>query len=1790
MKPEPSVGLIGVVTREEARDKGYGRLSRVRKVVHGYEGVCRVFIPLSLNFAGCMQEGKGKKLSADGLSGHDRPHFIATAVIHPNTLCQSDESLWKHEALEHSGIHSAPHARPLFSHTKGRAPGVPSEMLGNISKDTDTTVGIGSRQPKVPVDDSLITTEPDTRAGGSIRDRIAALSAAAGVSRLGVTSSREQSRVDVTPSREQSSVNVTPERELSKMTSEKGVAFDIGFQKAGKPRPPPRVISRFRTKDLERECKTAVCESQVANNRELGTVNNKELGPVHNRKIDCDNSGELEFVNSRDFGVVNSKELGVVKDKSVAFEVSFDDEPRLKRAKDEPVLMQSPFKSFKMRSNRRHQQKPHVKPLQPQRTTDCERSFCTQNGFSNEHISRSTICSDVVVGSVGKTVDIPSSEPATQKKDRTCSEVPKLLKRNTFTKDSLSQNTGNASHRELPVVKAASKEEFISDGTLSGRQQSSNYEEPRLQKRNTFTLDSVSQCTENSSEQGLTMAEILNELASREESKATEEQGLPSEHLQKRNTFTLDSESREGVLMATVLKDLASEEETKQNKHLSDETSQKRGTFTLDSVSQSIQNATGEGLEVASVLNDLASKEELEQSQRKSDVDTSALSNETSQKRSTFTLESVSREIDDAIEKYFPNELAKKGSTSNKKQECLSEKRSTYTLDSVSESLQSGAEEGLPATEVLSQLANQEDLCSIPALSSEHPAKKCRTFTVDGESQALEEAENKGFPATEVLSKLAKQEEPKTLSILGVGDSAQKCQTFTLDSAVSQTLEEAQEKGTLHQLAFEEEGHVPDQDGLSDEMCLRNQPQKRGTYTLDTVSHAIEEAVEKGIPVSVTLNHLAQEGKAQKHTHAHDCDDATAGEFARGLRGSGAHALASDHRDEFEASFEDALEQLEDCVTFDSEEAFSSSGRGRPFPEIPGNRGTFDLDEVSASLKDGAKDGVPVVETLELLSETSGISKDSVTKKQLSGERRGTYTLNEVSRSLETASEQGIPVVEALQNLTKAKEISSENRKIEEDVGKRGTYTLDEVSKSLEHAKQTGIPVIEALESLSKEKRKSPLRLKMPDRGTYTLDEVSHTLEKAKHRGLPVVAALGQLTASKGSPVRQTPDAVHRMQEKLINRKTYALASPLETIGEGTKLRLYDGNQRQMMSPISFHVKSKDLSASKANTTDSKARGLGVVQKLDFLTSACELLLEANAKEMARDQHRSENTRSNPTTEESVGGSREDGPVSGGIRDIEANLDQRQTDRNTFSLESVSLTIDDAKAKGIPVVETLKKVTSVAQTNTTQGTNRMRLNSKSDSELINNGREKVTPDRYTHSLEDVSRTLEDAKKAGIPVIQALDQLTNELAEFSLTAMSGDLPITQLGKDNRKRKRYSETAVRTFREQLPQPSPHGSPYPPPMRKAYSLGDVAFAVQQAFQSGTSLTDFLDDIAFEKPVEPASSSKDVRPRSVDSGFVSSFSDNDISSQSFESPRNRSNTYIFDSSNEDLNLAKVVTTGPKVTTFNAEASSQSPNVNQDENRRTFTFDHVSDLSRGIPVIEALEESSNSSGLQTKDSKQLEHHENAKNILTDATFARKSKPGRKQTPTKPKRQFFKKTKSPQSSADSFVIEFFNSNCSEQPVASRYQIMNNKIEEVTEGLGPKKDITDTEKIVDYNAISPSSSFSGQHKSENTHTYRQVSQDKHAVDLDLVPTKDPESVELKSKAPVAVSSSTPRGRATWRPSGSVLDKIASLMDAAEDCGISPTDVLNKAVTDLPCDAEGQFCPLLQRLPFLKDSLT
>lgn len=1515
------------------------------------------------------------------------------------------------------------------------------------------------------MDTSSTFSDQDTRTGGGIRERIAALSAASGVSRLGVTPNKEDSQIHDTSCDED--VKQEP-----KMVCEKGVAFSVEFQEAFKPCPPPRLMSRIRTKELEK----TITGRENLYNEGVKAVNDRKDGPLKNRKVDLINDGNCGVVTNREneaLGVVQSRELGVTKNKSLAFELSFNNEPRSKRSKDkERVLLRSPFKTSKVWANTENQKqlKSNVNPTQSlyAKALDGDKNaICAESVSLKENYVRN-VC-DLKVGSAEKEMrdenvfeNIAYSPHAIHAED-------------DMDDEATSQEQIGASDRTTYEV--VRNNESSLDLTLSGQQLSSNSEEePKQQKRNTFTLNSVSRLLDDASEKVIMLQKVSNEAPDEKYCEASKTPEQNSMHQQKRSTFTLESVNQEGFQIAAV------GERSTLNKPFS-VPGQTEGKCTLRSLSRSVQDTSPCQVEVTNVLDDLAYNEESKQRNTNSGEEES---DETyPRKRSTFTLETVSLEIDNAIEKYFPSEIARHQTGSDHHLEST-EKRSTYTLDPVSHALQNGIEKGLPACQVLSQLA-QQDPSSLCVSASERERTRRGTFTLDDVSQSLEKGQSKGVPIDEVLGQLLNQEKEETVSACGYVEFLPKRGTFPLDS-VSQNLEEAEAKGiqtaeALCRLASEDKCQFGA--GVSAEAVDHQRlSQKRETYTLDEVSNAIEEAIEKGIAVCLTLDHLAQEVRGNAIT--------TSGRCARDLEETDSHPQYSDQRDEYEASFEDALEKLEDCVSVENEEAFSTSSLQ------PRDRGTYDLNEVSASLLSGAKAGVPVVETLDHLSRKGNATEKSRTCEQ----NRGTYTLGEVSRSLETASERGIPVIEALRDLTK----DTIATKIETNEHKRGTYTLDEVSKSLEHAKQTGIPIIEALESLAREKRKSPLRLKIPDRGTYTLDEVSVTLEKAQQRGLPVVDALGHMTMHKDIPIRQSPDAVHRRQGKLVNRKTYALASPLETIGEGTKLRLYDGNQRQMMSPLSFHIKSKDTTATETKVSEDKA---GIVQKLDFLTSACELLLKANAKEMAKEHDQSRSTGTDVTR----------------LGNVEAGCDQSQTDRNTYPLENVALTLEDAKEKGIPVLDSLNHVASAAESRTNQKrTSTTFLNSESDVEQTTN---ESKQDRLTHSLENVSRTLEDAQKAGIPVIQTLDQLANELAEFSLTTMSASPWIPSLREDNTKRKRYSETAIGERLKSSTQATQLGSLYPPPIRKAYSLEDVANAVKHAFKSGTSLTDILDSIEFEKPVEPVSSSTDVRPRSVDSGFISSFSDNDISSQSVGSPYNRSNNYVFDGSNDDLAVANVVSSELRATGISSEANSWHDNVDQNENRRTFTFDHVTDLSRGLPVIESLANSWNTS----------EENTGSKDLSMQCTNPLSSKPRRKLSPSKPIRHIPKKPKPLESKTDSFSIEFYNSDTLELPV-------------------PINDApSDDESKIDF--------------SDTTTSFVKENQ---TSDSDLEPTKDPNIVGPKSEAPTLVSSSTPyRGRATWRPSGRVLDQIASLMDAAEDCGIPPADVLNQV--NMPCESSG-----------------
>ena len=1331
-------------------------------------------------------------------------------------------------------------------------------------------------------------------------------------------------------------------------------------------------------------------------------------------------------------------------------------------------------------------------------------------------------------------------------------------------------------------------------------------------QRNTFTLDTVSQSVESAIRNDSSVSSVLNDLANEADNKQKTSQsefGIPHQRrdtFQKRNTFTLDTVSqsvenaiRSDLSVSSVLNDLANEEDSKQKTsqsefgtpHQLSDTSQKRKTFTLDTVSHSVDNAINSELTVGFVFHSAATEEDGKQNASQRDCGIPWQTTDIPRKRNTFILDSVSPSLENSIGSELPVTGLLQGLATEEgsKQKPIQSDSQTSRLDTESPSVENGISSEISVGGVFHDLATEEDSrlnavqldFELRPQASDTLKKLSDTFSLVRVSQSLENAVEKGLQDSEVDAKNKvnstpqlesetevsaseeksepSQKQPTSALVASISPSLQsgtkedlsvvdvpprlsneaghrscasdqrqdseKRSTFTLET-VSCTLDDAQQRGlpvvdVLDRLASEHATQTLI--SSSEEPLPAKVPGNRGTYTLETVSYAIEEAVEKGIPVSETLNQIAQEEEKAAVYLARDSvqDTTSAAMFAR--RSSPVEPDRA--QDEIETSFEDALEQLEGCETFDGDESHSPFfNRPSSFSLTPG---------VCKSLQDSVKEGVPVVKTLEHLPAGPGCSEDTK-----SDQKRRTYTLDDVSLSLKMASERGIPVVQALENITTTDATAESNRNRK----KRGTYTLEEVSQSLEDAKRTGIPVIETLELLSRKKSKGSLRLKMPEkiagnRGTYTLDKVSHTLERAKEKGIPVVEALGQVT---GSEDPQLADAVHRRQEKLTNRKTYALASPLETIGEGRKLRLYDGSQRRMLSPVSFHMKSKDIS-SENTKSENKARGLGVVQKLDFLTSACEILLGTTAKEAARDRDRvasapaenRENTMNSETIRRSVRSMTET------VKDIgdSVSAGSVESHRNSYTLQNVSLTLDDAKTAGIPVVDTLNNLSGFAQTTSTPPrTNLMRLNSKSDSELSNGGEGNHSSERYTHSLDDVSRTLEDAKKAGIPVIQALEELTNELAEFSRTAMKGSAQKALLGSE----RNLNEKETPQVDGNIPNTDriTCSTPYPPPVRKAYSLGDIALAVKRAFRSGTSLDDIIGEIPHEPAAGLVSSSRDVRPRSVDSGFLSALSDFDVS-QSFESPRHRSNTYIIDSSNEDLDQRKI---SAKNCPLDLEIPPQASTTQQEENRRTFTLDHVgssvdSALMRGVPVVETLEELL----AQQKDGEEQQNNQVSAQV-TMASSTRTSPPScdacspcERKKPTKPKRCGLSKPKSLQSNSESFVIEYFPSPSEKEP--SKFKIGENGVETVvskdTPGSVEDNKINLHEKV-DQTAALPS----------------QVLLDKNT----------------------AWNDGPPRARATWRTSGSVLDKISGPMNAAEDCGLSPVDALDQ-VAKVPAKSEG-----------------
>ena len=328
----------------------------------------------------CMQKEASTELAAGEIS-HGRSCFVATVVIRSKHMRNTKGAPWD---LQENGAKEEPAGLRLRASARfGPEDDTPVVESGSLLRNTGTTTSLdGECSSSTEIFEkernmlhSESSLEPQT--GGSIRDRIAALKAASGMKTLGVTPGKEQVKKPFTkpavrareddenekvktdlggesPKSNEESSKTERESEMSQISLNNSIAFDVGFQNATKSRPPPRVLSRFKTDNVE----------------------------------------------SKNEEIAGNKEIGAVTDKALAFEVSFDDKPRSKRAKDEPFLMQSPFKALRTRSNLRRQQ--NSKPCKPIRALE-------------------------------------------DSEDNNSSELPKLLKRNTFTLDS---EIGRASCRE----------------------------------------------------------------------------------------------------------------------------------------------------------------------------------------------------------------------------------------------------------------------------------------------------------------------------------------------------------------------------------------------------------------------------------------------------------------------------------------------------------------------------------------------------------------------------------------------------------------------------------------------------------------------------------------------------------------------------------------------------------------------------------------------------------------------------------------------------------------------------------------------------------------------------------------------------------------------------------------------------------------------------------------------------------------------------------------------------------------------------------------------------------------------------------------------------------------------------------------------------------------------------------------------------------------------------------------------------------------------------------------------
>ena len=758
----------------------------------------------------------------------------------------------------------------------------------------------------------------------------------------------------------------------------------------------------------------------------------------------------------------------------------------------------------------------------------------------------------------------------------------------------------------------------------------------------------------------------------------------------------------------------------------------------------------------------------------------------------------------------------------------------------------SSPEENVDQDPVANQSVSTEKCVEGSALTfnidfMEHSAKRRLKPTLSSSQKNEQEVDNKQTIICQD-SKTVSSSEVSALPERLKGNTVSRLRrgTYGLDD-VSQSLQSASDRGIPVVDALDHIVKTIEIVQGSSSSSVRTTNTSRGTYTLDFVADSLQVSSEKGVDVTETLRNLAQmEEKRTGSSNVQSRSDSSETDLTEPsvsltlvegqnlilpqneslVMNRGTYTLNA-VSDSLETGHEKGLSHTDVLLDLASKQEIAtagSSGTGDP------NTDTC----VTMSLYIGNPTTTKLSTTLNGLEQSNPLL---VVPSPNTGTRpignRGTYTLDEVAQSLQSATDQGIPFVDVLESLAceKPKGFPSDSS----SARNRGTYTLDEVSESLETAKYKGIPVVDVLEGLAQADHPQVIANvnKPGNRGTYTLDDVAKTLESAKEKGLPTVLTL-DLVSKDPDAVLRDGNAKLRRVEKLKNRKTYALASPLETVSEGKNILLFDGTQRRVLPsssppPIPKPPRpslERRLSAEQKSSTRNQGtekKGLPVLQKLDFLTSACEVMLESSAKSLEASRvsvsSRNDATADDPTYH---------------------SVAKERARRRVLRRLAVS------QAAGVQIDPQVKPQCQV-ETSANDSAN-----------------------RSTYSLEKGAMSLEGAQTAGLPIIDVLDKLSSEQAvEQSKRAATPTVlcketivcrnqPSQGFDKDQTIEKGMAAFVAADKQRPASASVTTSLQARPLMQRSYSLDDVAFALETSQNLGVPISRILNEITIEQSME--------------------------------------------------------------------------------------------------------------------------------------------------------------------------------------------------------------------------------------------------------------------------------------------------------------------------------------------------